>query len=380
MIVQAFALTASWAMEEPVKIGLIAPITGVMAPLGKEVATAAKLAVQQANARGANLLLVIRDDGGSSGMASALADQLLSSERVHAIVGPASPNAIAAILKDSTQYNVPIFTLAIPPRTPGRSIPPAILRLGTTDGHLLLAANDFMKNKLNATSIAAIGLQSILMDDINLKSVLPNLARNGQVEPEKEGPFPLHQILGFGKIDAVIASDRQRAATTIIASVRQETKRPIVFIAPRGLAAFNGVVDDNVFTVSIDEDVSGGKNKFYDDFAKLSDGIKPDLGLGARVFSAIQIIEQATRGGASPDRLLENVRTNSYQTLLGKIKLGQGAACSPLPLVIHKLDSNRTIALRTVGTACSCGEKGCCSECCDDKELDCKDQNQCRSE
>jgi branched-chain amino acid transport system substrate-binding protein len=75
--------------QESIKIGLLAPLTGPFAPLGKEIVTGARLYIQQHRdvAGGKTIELLIRDDSGIADQSKRIAQELIVNERVKVITG-----------------------------------------------------------------------------------------------------------------------------------------------------------------------------------------------------------------------------------------------------------------------------------------------------
>jgi branched-chain amino acid transport system substrate-binding protein len=98
-VVAAFGLWATDAAiaQDTLKIGLIMPITGVLAPLGKQVTAAAKLYVAQhgTTVAGKKIELIIKDDSGVPDNARRLAQELVVNDHVSVIGAGVAPSALA---------------------------------------------------------------------------------------------------------------------------------------------------------------------------------------------------------------------------------------------------------------------------------------------
>jgi ABC-type branched-subunit amino acid transport system substrate-binding protein len=84
--------------RDAVNVGLLAPLSGYDADIGKRILQGAQLAVNAANAKGgAQVNLVIRDTRSSMVQAARITYELVSGEQVPIILGPVlSPEAVAA--------------------------------------------------------------------------------------------------------------------------------------------------------------------------------------------------------------------------------------------------------------------------------------------
>jgi branched-chain amino acid transport system substrate-binding protein len=83
--------------QEEVRVGLIAPLTGIFAPVGKQIVAAAQLYMQQNGdaVAGKKLRLLVADDQSVADNAKRLAQDLLAREKVSALGVTLTPSALA---------------------------------------------------------------------------------------------------------------------------------------------------------------------------------------------------------------------------------------------------------------------------------------------
>ena len=74
---------------DPVKIGFIAPLTGIFAPAGKDMAEGIRMAFDQAGhqAAGRKLELIEEDHEGNPATAQTKYRKLVSQDKIHALAG-----------------------------------------------------------------------------------------------------------------------------------------------------------------------------------------------------------------------------------------------------------------------------------------------------
>ena len=98
-VVAAFGVSAMDAAiaQDTVKVGIIVPMTGVLAPLGKQLTAAANLYVAQhgTTVAGKNIELIIKDDSGVPDNARRLAQELVINDQVNVIGAGVTPSALA---------------------------------------------------------------------------------------------------------------------------------------------------------------------------------------------------------------------------------------------------------------------------------------------
>jgi branched-chain amino acid transport system substrate-binding protein len=107
----AAALAAQNAVaQEPIKVGLIMPLTGVLAPVGKQAVAGARLYIAQHGdvVAGRKLVLIVRDDASVPDVSKRLAQELIVNEKIDVIGGGLTPNvlAIAPLITESKKATV----------------------------------------------------------------------------------------------------------------------------------------------------------------------------------------------------------------------------------------------------------------------------------
>src|SRR5918996_439480 len=88
LLLLAFATDPARAAD-PVKIGFIAPLSGIFAPAGKDMAEGIRMAFEQAGyqAAGKKLELIEEDHEGNPATAQTKYRKLVSQDKIHALAG-----------------------------------------------------------------------------------------------------------------------------------------------------------------------------------------------------------------------------------------------------------------------------------------------------
>jgi branched-chain amino acid transport system substrate-binding protein len=102
------------AAQEPIRIGLILPLTGPFSTTGKQISAAANLYVQQQNATvaGRKVELLIRDDTGTADVTRRIAQELIVNNKVTAIAGFGLTPLALATAPLATQAKTPMVVMA----------------------------------------------------------------------------------------------------------------------------------------------------------------------------------------------------------------------------------------------------------------------------
>jgi branched-chain amino acid transport system substrate-binding protein len=111
MLAAAGALAAhNAAAQEPIKIGLIMPLTGVLAPVGKQAVAGARLYIAQHGdvVAGRKVVFIVRDDASVPDVSKRLAQELIVNDKIDVIGGGLTPNvlAIAPLVTESKKATV----------------------------------------------------------------------------------------------------------------------------------------------------------------------------------------------------------------------------------------------------------------------------------
>jgi len=362
------------AAAEPLKIGLIASITGPGASEGKEAVDGAMLAAAQANTRGKVVDVLRMDDASQSKYTVSIFRRLADEHKVLAIVGPTL--FTGALSVDPVAGEVKMPTLSLELNASGAK---NLLRLGTTEGHLIEAARAFAAESLKARKVAALGFADVLSQGTEMQGLFSGLSLRSKVEAT-EGDLPKDGPLAIGDVDAVLV--RAGAFSDPIKAFRQvhdKINKPIVATSLRGLGPFGTATDENAFVVSVNDEATAEGKAFYADFKKAY-GYRPSLGVAARSFTAVQmLIQVAAKGARTREDIAKGLAATTFRTLFGDIQVGQGETCSPIPLSIRRLDAERTLVASSGGQECKCGERGCCDSCCTKQNIKCKDENDCQA-
>src|SRR6266566_3950543 len=104
---------AAAAAQESIKVGVIQPLTGAFAASGNYVASGAKIAADEINAKGGvlgkKLELVIEDNKSNPTEAAAVAEKLIVRDKVPVIMGAWGSGFTLAIMPKLMEYKVPML-------------------------------------------------------------------------------------------------------------------------------------------------------------------------------------------------------------------------------------------------------------------------------
>src|SRR2546429_8025763 len=103
---------AAAAAQESIKVGVIQPLTGAFAASGNYVANGAKIAADEINAKGGilgkKLELVIEDNKSNPTEAAAVAEKLITSDKVPVLMGAWGSSLTLAVMPKLMEYETPM--------------------------------------------------------------------------------------------------------------------------------------------------------------------------------------------------------------------------------------------------------------------------------
>src|SRR5258708_22484404 len=93
----AATLAATGALAQDVKVGVVLPLTGGLAPVGKQVQAGIKMYMDKngASVAGKKIDLIVKDDGGVPDNSKRLAQELIVNDKLAVIGSALSPRALA---------------------------------------------------------------------------------------------------------------------------------------------------------------------------------------------------------------------------------------------------------------------------------------------
>src|SRR6476469_7719840 len=156
---------ATAAAQDSIKVGVIQPLTGAFAASGNYVANGAKIAADEINAKGGvlgkKLELVIEDNKSNPTEAAAVAEKLITRDKVPVIMGAWGSSLTLAVMPKLMEYQVPmlvetsssgkittsgnpyIFRISPPSSVEAAAFKPMVPKMGLKKVDFLVINNDW---------------------------------------------------------------------------------------------------------------------------------------------------------------------------------------------------------------------------------------------
>jgi branched-chain amino acid transport system substrate-binding protein len=159
-----FVLLAATAAPaaDPIRIGFLAPLSGIFAQAGKDMLDGLKMGLEQAGGQvvGRKLELIEEDDEGNPATAQAKYRKLVQQDKVHVLTGVLLSNIGYALVPPIERDEVPSLYLTTPDDLTKRRPPKWILRSNFAASQPMHALGDYAAKVLRYKRVAAIAMDN----------------------------------------------------------------------------------------------------------------------------------------------------------------------------------------------------------------------------
>ena len=353
-------LTAPALAAESLKIGVQGAHSGDLASYGVPSLNAAKLVVDEANAKGGVLgqkvEVIAQDDQCKPEMATNAATKLIS-DKVAVVIGPICSGPTKAALPLFQEAN--LISGSPTATTPGLTEDgknPLFFRTVANDNAQARLTSDFMLNKLKAKKIAYLhdngdygkgfaDNNRVLMEKGGAETVLFEA-----VTPDAVDFSAVLRKLRRAKPDIVVFGGYQPVASKLIQQMRRD-RLTTPFIGPDG-------VKDETFLKMTGKDSEGVYASYPKDTSTLPEykkareahvkayGSEPGFGY-YNAYAAAQCLLAAIEktGGTDTAKLKEALRANPVETPLGKLSFNEKGDAAGMALSIYQVKNGKFVEL-----------------------------------
>ena len=170
MISRAIALTlillllttSAAPAAEPIKVGFMAPLTGIFAQAGKDMLEGLKMGLESAGgqAAGRKIELIDEDNEGNPATAQTKYRKLVQQDRIHVLAGVLLANIGYALVPPIERDELPSLFLTTPDDLTKRRPPKWILRSNFAASQPMHALGDYAAKTLKLKKVAAIAMDN----------------------------------------------------------------------------------------------------------------------------------------------------------------------------------------------------------------------------
>ena len=338
MLTAAIGANSATAAE-PLKVGLILPMSGPFASTGRQVDAAVKLFLQQngTTVAGRQVQIILKDDGGvSPDVTKRIAQELVARDKVQVLAGfGLTPLALAAA-PVATQAKVPMIVMnAATSIIPQRS--PYIVRTGLTVGQVTApmaqwAAKNGIKSVITLVSDYGPGIDAEKVFVKEFTKAGGKMAETLRVPLRNPDYSPFLARVKDAKPDALFVFVPSGEGAAVM---KQFTDRGLAQAGIKMIAT-GDVLDDDLMPVIGDAALGvvsshhysavhpSAENKAYvAAFTKANPGMRPNFhGVGG--YDGMQLLYAAlkkTGGDSDGTKLVEAMKGQSWNSVRGPVSI-----------------------------------------------------------
>lgn len=325
--------------QEPIKVGVIQPLSGNLAFDGKNAVNGAKIAEAQVNAKGGingrKLQLVIEDSAGDPAQAANAAEKLITKEKVAALVGAFSSSSTGAVMPVAQKYQIPLVT--------GISTSPKLTEEG----------NKWFFREVGTSRLFAKAFAKKIMDELKIKKVA-YIFENGdwgrssvdefsKAIAELGGTNLTQQVINANDTDlytqltqiknanpdAIYAVSNTTNAVRIAKQAKElGIKAPIFgegsWSADTYLKLAGADAEGIYAVVEYVPTVDNPLNKSFVEDYKKAYGVQPDK-YAAQIYTVVNTVAEAIKkaGAPEPARIRDALAQTDYNGVTGNIKFDE---------------------------------------------------------
>lgn len=373
-LASAFCVASIGTVEaaEPIKIGVLTPLSGTYTVIGQQVKWGLELATKEINAAGGvlgrKLELTYEDSEANPAVATQKAEKLFQVEKVDFLTGTVSSGATLAVgqvaeRNDKLMATTVSFSSAIT----GSKCSPNVFRVNAHAGMQAAALAAWLKQDRASAKVYFIGPDYEM--GRNTVAVFKSAATNSGFDDAGEVFAPLGNkdySNFFGQVraarpDVIYTSMAGNDSVRLFTQMQEygvSNNVQIVgsagTVTPANIGAMGKSADGFVTGVGYSPLIDSAENKaFVAAFRKQSDGTDPDL-YGADSYGLLYLYKAAAEkaGSTDTDKLRGGFRGTEWKTPQGTKKMRAGDHQAEMPMyAVRVKDGSFTIASKLPGSA-----------------------------
>ncbi|WP_020396188.1 branched-chain amino acid ABC transporter substrate-binding protein [Thiolinea disciformis] len=356
LVTGILAGTFANAADDVIKIGLAGPLTGSNAAFGEQMLKGAEAAAKAINDAGGidgkKIEVVKGDDACEPKQAVAVANRLVDSDKVSAVIGHFCSSSTIPATEVYAEANILSITPASTnPKVTERDMKSVMRTCGRDDQQGIVAA-EYMINKLKAKKVAVIhdkdtygqGLADAAKDALN-KAGVKEVLYEGLTRGEKDFNALVTKIKA-AEADVVYFGGLYSEAGTLLRQLREQGSKA-VFVSGDGIVSDQMVTAAGgpQFTVGVrhtfgrDPMTIAESKAVVEEFNKA--GYKPE-GYTLYSYASMQAIAEAMKAAKTTDgdKLADWLKKNGASTVMGKKEWDDKGDLKVSDYVIYQWDKD----------------------------------------
>ena len=365
-IAAALMLAGSAYAAEPVKVGVVTPLSGTYAPIGKQVRWGAELAVKEINdsggVNGRPFELLFEDEEANPPVAVRKAEKLLQQDKVDLLTGTVNSGSTLAVGQVAERNDrILVTTVSYAPSITGSQCSPNVFRVNANAFMQSTALTSWLTKNVAGKRYYFIG-PDYEMGRSTIGAFQDDIKRLGGTDVGSAYP-----PLGAKDYTPYVGQIRAARPDVIMtATAGNDTVRLLTQLKEYGLlsdkltlaGAAGAVTQENIGAMSgagegflsaagYSTDIDTPANKKFVATFKQANQVDPDL-FGADTYGLFSLFKQAIEKAGSTDtaKLRAAMEDASWQTPQGTKKIRKGDHQAVVEMVVVQVKGND---FRTVG-------------------------------
>lgn len=366
-ITAAFSTQSQAQSNEPIKVGVVTPLSGTYAPIGKQVRWGAELAVKEINAAGGvagrKFELLFEDEEANPPVAVRKSEKLLQQDKVDLLTGTVNSGSTLAVGQLAERNNrILVTTVSYATSITGAQCNPNVFRVNANAFMQSNALTAWLTKNVSGKRYFFLGPDyemgrstiSAFQDDIkrlgaqDVGSTFPPLGAKdfsqymGQIRAARPDVI----------MTATAGNDTVRLLTQLkeygILNDKLTMAGAAGAVTQENIAAMSGAGEGFLSAAGYSIDINTPANKKFVAAFKKEFNADPDL-FGADTYGLFYLFKQAIEkaGGTDTAKLRAAMEDASWETPQGKKTIRKGDHQAVVDMVVVKVKGND---FQTVGT------------------------------
>lgn len=366
-ITAAFSTPSQAQSNEPIKVGVVTPLSGTYAPIGKQVRWGAELAVKEINAAGGvagrKFELLFEDEEANPPVAVRKSEKLLQQDKVDLLTGTVNSGSTLAVGQLAERNNrILVTTVSYATSITGAQCNPNVFRVNANAFMQSNALTAWLTKNVSGKRYFFLGPDyemgrstiSAFQDDIkrlgaqDVGSTFPPLGAKdfsqymGQIRAARPDVI----------MTATAGNDTVRLLTQLkeygILNNKLTMAGAAGAVTQENIAAMSGAGEGFLSAAGYSIDINTPANKKFVAAFKKEFNTDPDL-FGADTYGLFYLFKQAIEkaGGTDTAKLRAAMEDASWETPQGKKTMRKGDHQAVVDMVVVKVKGND---FQTVGT------------------------------
>jgi branched-chain amino acid transport system substrate-binding protein len=365
-IAAALMLAGSAYAAEPVKVGVVTPLSGTYAPIGKQVRWGAELAVKEINGSGGvngrPFELLFEDEEANPPVAVRKAEKLLQQDKVDLLTGTVNSGSTLAVGQVAERNDrILVTTVSYAPSITGTQCSPNVFRVNANAFMQSTALTSWLTKNVAGKRYFFIG-PDYEMGRSTIGAFQDDIKRLGGADVGSAYPplgakdyTPYVGQIRAARPDVIMTATAGNDTVRLLTQLKEygllSDKLTLAgaagAVTQENIGAMGGAGEGFLSAAGYSTDIDTPANKTFVATFKQANQVDPDL-FGADTYGLFSLFKQAIEkaGSTETSKLRAAMEDASWQTPQGTKKIRKGDHQAVVDMVVVQVKGND---FRTVG-------------------------------